>query len=370
MLDVEPELGAGLPEGEFEQARQQVVLAWAEPPAGPLDLRSIQETVGAWGGVLGAMVLDGALTQDVMLLGRVCTRLLVAGDLVLFDGDSDASLPVERGWSVPDAARIVVLDHRLLAAGARWPALLAAVFERVARQERQTLTQQAISQLPRVEDRLLAFFWTIADQRGQVNRDGVRVKLRVTHEALGRMVGARRPTVSLGLSALARDGLLVARDSEWQLSHASLDALSIAMPARDRPEILGHPGPARILAVGRGDLVEGHGGHQVERVQDAEAAVARLADRPVDLVVLDAEAITSEGAELIEALRSEVAPRLIVIGSGQVSGKLLAAAHEHLAHPDQAQLWRCIEAQIARAVALSAMPPTSTSTDASGRASA
>jgi CRP-like cAMP-binding protein len=43
--------------------------------------------------------------------------------------------------------------------------------------------------------------------------------LPLTHELIGRMVGARRPTVSLALAELAQAGTLVRRlDGAWVLS--------------------------------------------------------------------------------------------------------------------------------------------------------
>ena len=233
LLDIEPELGAALTAAEFEEARDQLVVAWTELGPGAVAQRSLVGAEGAWGDVLGALVLDGVLRQDVRLLDRTCSRLVVAGDLMLFDGNPLGSLPSAFEWFVPDAARLALLDHRLLAAGARWPALLSAVFERAAKQDRLSLCQQAISQLPRVEDRLLAFFWMVADRRGQVRADAVHFTLPVTHEALGRMVGARRPTISLGLTALAEAGMLTAEGDRWRLSHASRDAVAFggAAPA-------------------------------------------------------------------------------------------------------------------------------------------
>jgi CRP/FNR family transcriptional regulator, cyclic AMP receptor protein len=226
LLDVEPEFGAGLSPPQYAQARDQVVMPSAELPRGPVALRSAAEAAGARGRVLGLLVLDGALTHDLRLLDRVCTRLLVAGDLVLFDGEPAASLPSVRSWSVAQRAHVAILDHRLLASGTRWPLLLGAVLERAAQQDRLGLTQQAISQLPRVEDRLLAFFWMIADRRGHVGQEGVRFSLHVTHEALGRMIGARRPTVSLGLTALAEAGLLQSHGDDWVLSPESAERLA------------------------------------------------------------------------------------------------------------------------------------------------
>jgi hypothetical protein len=45
----------------------------------------------------------------------------------------------------------------------------------------------------------------------------VRVPLALTHETLGGLVGARRPTVTLALRKLTDDGALVPQDHGWLL---------------------------------------------------------------------------------------------------------------------------------------------------------
>ena len=57
-----------------------------------------------------------------------------------------------------------------------------------------------------------------------VRADGVWVHLPVTHATLAQMIGARRPTVSLGLRALSESGHVVAQDGGWLISPASLNA--------------------------------------------------------------------------------------------------------------------------------------------------
>ena len=59
---------------------------------------------------------------------------------------------------------------------------------------------QAISQLVRVDRRLLALFWHLAERWGRVTGDGVLVPLTLSHRMLSQLVGARRPTVSTALS--------------------------------------------------------------------------------------------------------------------------------------------------------------------------
>jgi CRP-like cAMP-binding protein len=103
---------------------------------------------------------------------------------------------------------------------------LSAILKRAGQQLQQALWQQAISQLPRVEDRLLALLWSIADRKGVVRPEGVWVPIALTHDTLGQMVGARRPTISLGLRSLTEQGLLRAEKDGWLITHSSLELLS------------------------------------------------------------------------------------------------------------------------------------------------
>ena len=58
----------------------------------------------------------------------------------------------------------------------------------------------------------------LAERWGHITPSGVALPLSLTHEALGRLIGARRPTVSLAVKALATAGR-VTRDAEgsWHL---------------------------------------------------------------------------------------------------------------------------------------------------------
>jgi CRP-like cAMP-binding protein len=92
--------------------------------------------------------------------------------------------------------------------------------------------QAAISQLPRVELRVLALLWQLADRWGRVTPLGVEIDLELTHEALGRLIGAQRPTVSLALADLAEAGA-VTRTARRRglLGRGSRDLLRAAEPA-------------------------------------------------------------------------------------------------------------------------------------------
>lgn len=113
---------------------------------------------------------------------------------------------------------IAVLDERLEVIARHWPSLMTAMVIRGADQTRHALLQQTISQLPRVEDRLLALMWSLADHRGIVRPDGVFVPLSLKHQTLAQMIGARRAPVTLGLKALGERGVLRATGNGWLLA--------------------------------------------------------------------------------------------------------------------------------------------------------
>jgi CRP/FNR family cyclic AMP-dependent transcriptional regulator len=71
-----------------------------------------------------------------------------------------------------------------------------------------------------VEDRLLGLLSLLAERFGHVGVDGVHLPLPPTHAVLGLLIGARRPTITLAVSALRERGALARTDSGgWLLPH-------------------------------------------------------------------------------------------------------------------------------------------------------
>jgi CRP/FNR family cyclic AMP-dependent transcriptional regulator len=66
----------------------------------------------------------------------------------------------------------------------------------------------AVTQVTRVGERLLVVLWHLADRWGRVTPEGVALALPLTHETLGRIVGARRPAVTTALRELTQRGLV------------------------------------------------------------------------------------------------------------------------------------------------------------------
>ncbi|MCA1690585.1 MAG: helix-turn-helix domain-containing protein, partial [Actinobacteria bacterium] len=65
-------------------------------------------------------------------------------------------------------------------------------------------------------DRLVALFRMLAEKWGRMTGSGIVIPMALTHEALGRLIGARRPTITLALKSLAaEDRLTRQKDGTW-----------------------------------------------------------------------------------------------------------------------------------------------------------
>jgi CRP/FNR family cyclic AMP-dependent transcriptional regulator len=159
-----------------------------------------------------ALLIDGLVARHVGLGDRVSTQLLGPGDV--FDpwtAADDDLLPRAVRWSADGPATIAVLDGRFAVAAQRWPALAATAQARLAALGERLAVHMAICQLPRVEQRILALLWHLAERFGRMTPDGVVVDLRLKHRLIGELVGAQRPTVSLALATLLEEGLVARR---------------------------------------------------------------------------------------------------------------------------------------------------------------
>jgi hypothetical protein len=121
------------------------------------------------------------------------------------------------GRSAISDTRVAVLGADFLAAARRWPGLIVALHTCSSEQSARVSAQLAICQLPRVADRLLAMMWLLAESWGRVTPAGVSLPLVVTHEAIGALIGARRPTVSLAVTELIERGAIMRQPTGWLL---------------------------------------------------------------------------------------------------------------------------------------------------------
>ena len=79
-------------------------------------------------------------------------------------------MPVVVSWVVREPLKLALLDEQFLHTIRRWPEIVAALFDRVAAQAVRLGTHRALCQLPRVEDRLHALMWFLAERWGRSRR--------------------------------------------------------------------------------------------------------------------------------------------------------------------------------------------------------
>jgi CRP/FNR family transcriptional regulator, cyclic AMP receptor protein len=216
LLSADPELGERLTPEEQDHARQHLVAGVTHVPAGRWDPSGV---VDPGSSALGLLIVDGLLLRDLDLGRRSSTEVLGAGDVLRpWDADSAVSeLPLTARWTVLEDLTIAVLDERFLQAAVRYPAVVDALFARSARRHRGLAVRLVVNQLVRLEDRLLLAMWSLAERWGRVTPDGVLVPMGLTHSALARLVGARRPSVTSALGDLSRDHLLERTEDGWLL---------------------------------------------------------------------------------------------------------------------------------------------------------
>lgn len=220
LLDYDPALAASVRPERRAEARATARATLVEVGRGE---RSAAELSGGRGTVYGALLLDGLATRTLVLDDVASAQLLGRGDLVhpaAADG-AVALVPTASRWTVAEPLAVALLDERFLLTVRRWPEIVAALFERLAAQEQRHDVHRALLQLPRVADRVHALLWLLAERWGRVTPRGVVVPMRLTHELIGQLVGAKRPTVSLALRALEQRGAVRRRpDGGWLLEQA------------------------------------------------------------------------------------------------------------------------------------------------------
>ena len=164
-------------------------------------------SLGGAAGDLGFLVVDGLLVRDVHVGRHVCAELLGPGDILRpwdVDDGADAPVPSTSDWRALEPARLAVLDARFAAIAGRFPALTAELLSRALRRSRQLAILLAVSGMPRLDARLLAVLWHLADRFGHVTQEGTHVPIRLTHETLANLVSAQRPSVTTALRTLER----------------------------------------------------------------------------------------------------------------------------------------------------------------------
>jgi CRP/FNR family cyclic AMP-dependent transcriptional regulator len=241
LLDADPDLGTLLSDARREQAQRDLVVTTRRIGVGVWDVARLADRAPDH---IGLLILEGVLARELMVADHVSAELLGPGDVVRpwQATPRDGLVPVDAMWSVLSPLTVAVLDRRFAAAVARYPEVTATLFDRLSERSLRLATTQAISQLTRVDRRVKALFWHLAERWGRVSGDGVIVPLALTHRILGQLVGARRPTISAAVAQLAEREELVRRpDGSWLLRGEPPDAESLARAPVQRPRDLLRP---------------------------------------------------------------------------------------------------------------------------------
>jgi CRP/FNR family cyclic AMP-dependent transcriptional regulator len=225
LLDVDPELAAGLAAGDERLARRHLIVPSvridADPWSPPDDFRT----------ALGLLVISGVLS---------CTsRAFAVPDIQLFGPadvfDSRLLVGGATTWRALVPAHVAILDGRFLLAARRWPQLMSGLARRLFEGQQEQHRLATIRALPRVEQRLMALLSHLASRWGCVTPDGLVIALPATHQLLGELVGARRPTVSLALTVLKEQGFVSRQpDGRWLLPRDSAEWATTGVPSDRR----------------------------------------------------------------------------------------------------------------------------------------
>lgn len=235
LLDLDADLAEELEPGSRRVARASATALTFEVDAGQLG-------VGEWfppvSGGPGLLLIDGVLALNVQVGDRISSELMGAGDLLQPTGSqADLLLTCDVAWRALTAIRFAVLDEAFAKRVRFWPELTQALLRRAGRRVINLDVQRTIAAQPRLEIRLALLLWHLAGRWGKVEPGGIRLPIPLTHQLLGQLIAAERPSVSHALARLAHNGLVTGHGDEWHL-HGSLEEQLPTMmePANGRAE--------------------------------------------------------------------------------------------------------------------------------------
>jgi hypothetical protein len=233
LFEAEPRLLRFLPENERELAIATTVPS-CNLDDGELDLRALLVRNRSF----AVLVLDGMLIRELRIGEHSGLWLLGAGDQVSLSSTTMSIQSLEPSCYVSGPTKLAMLGADILLAARRWPRLVAGLAALNVEQSERLAAHVMICQLPRVEDRLLAMMWLLADSWGHVTAAGRLLPLALTHKTLGDLIGARRPTVSLATRVLTDNGSIVRLDRGWLLLKRPQGATRKTARRLDPPQVI------------------------------------------------------------------------------------------------------------------------------------
>ena len=246
LLDLDVDLAEELDRGLRLVARPSATAMTFDAEVGEVNLADRLATAERGPGVL---VLQGVLALNVRVGDRIASELLGPGDLLEPSGRYEEELFHRAvGWRALVSMRFALLDAGFAERIRPWPQIMQALLRRSERRTRSLNVQRAIASQPRLEARLALLLWHLAGRWGKVEPGGIRLPLPLTHQLLGRLVGAERPSVSHALARLSRASLVTGHGDEWHLYGNIEEQLECMAQAG---EGYTHPFPSASVAAGR-----------------------------------------------------------------------------------------------------------------------
>jgi CRP/FNR family transcriptional regulator, cyclic AMP receptor protein len=225
ILEIDPELGLRVPAADIERARVELTARVTSLRRGRWEVPHDDEDHGG----LGFLMLEGLLARDILLAGRTATELLGEGDVLQpwVPTREEGLVRYHVYWHVLTPVKLAILDSGFARSLGDWPQVTGGLLERAIRRTLRMSIHQALLQLTPVETRLLVLFWYLAERWGHVTPDGISVRLHMSHEVLGQLVGSQRPSVTTALRRIDASGLIVRRaDGTWLLRGSPPDELA------------------------------------------------------------------------------------------------------------------------------------------------
>lgn len=210
LFDADPGLLRGLPPSEAAALSARTVAPSLNLRTGPWE-PSVDQTVEQT--AFGILVLSGSLLREFRTPARSAAELVGPGDVVRPWGTyGDRAY-----WSVLAPGRAALLDRDFMLTIAGVPEVLAELAARAERRAGSLAQLLSICSLVRVEARVLALLWQLGRRYGSTEADGLLLALPLTQEAIGRLIGARRTSVSVAFTRLIESGALERRDNRTLL---------------------------------------------------------------------------------------------------------------------------------------------------------
>jgi CRP/FNR family transcriptional regulator, cyclic AMP receptor protein len=224
VLEEDPDLADVVPAD-----RREAAIEACQAPIVRIDTGPWKPPTGLGYEVLGMLVLDGMLIRKIAVGSRFAVVLFGSGDLLRpWQTTTAAGASIPTQWVVSAPTQVAILDAGFTRQLANFPELAAALVQRVIETNREMSVNMAIASHTRVDARLHMLMWQMAGRWGRIRGDGVLLPLKLTHQLLGDLVAARRPTVTTALSELSEKGLIQQREDGWLLKgEPPQDVLSV-----------------------------------------------------------------------------------------------------------------------------------------------